>query len=191
MKHLCKIVCGLVLAACGARALEYTPDNKMPVPADYREWVFLTASMDLNYDEPVPGAAAVGHSMLDNIFVNPAAYKAFLATGTWPDKTVLIKENRRAESAGELSRSGKFQAEVMSLEIHVKDEARFDGKWGFFTSNGKLPGAFQPRTASCYSCHQDHAAVDTTFVQFYPTLFPIAKDKGVLSAAYLKDKAGK
>ena len=190
MKHLGRIVCGLLLAACGARALEYTADNRMPVPADYREWVFLTASIDLNYDEPVPGAASA-HSMLDNIFVNPAAYKAFLATGTWPDKTVLIKENRRAESAGELSRSGKFQAEVMSLEIHVKDEARFPDKWAFFTSNGTSPGVLQPRTASCYSCHQDHAAVDTTFVQFYPTLLPTAKDKGVLSAAYLKDKAGK
>lgn len=42
-------------------------------------------------------------------------------------------------------------------------------------------------TASCYTCHREHAAVDTTFVQFYPTLFPIARDKGTLSAAYLKE----
>lgn len=190
MKHLGKIVCGLLLASGAALALDDTADNKMPVPADYREWVFLTASIDLNYDEPVPGAASA-HSMLDNIFVNPAAFKAFLATGAWPDKTVLIKENRRAESAGELSKSGKFQAEVMSLEIHVKDEARFPDKWAFFTSDGKAPGVLQPRTASCYSCHQDHAAVDTTFVQFYPTLMPIAQSKGVLSPAYMKAKAGK
>jgi hypothetical protein len=191
MKHLGKIVAGFLLASGAALALEYTADNKMPVPADYREWVFLTASMDLNYDAPVPGAASMGHSMLDNIFVNPAAYKAFIATGAWPDKTVLIKENRRAEGAGELSKSGEFQAEVMSLEIHVKDEARFPGKWGFFTSDGKSPGRFMPRTANCYPCHQDHAAVDTTFVQFYPTLMPIAQGKGVLSPAYLKSKAGK
>jgi len=31
---------------------------------------------------------------------------------------------------------------------------------------------------NCYSCHSAHAAVDTTFVQFYPTLAPIAKAKG-------------
>jgi hypothetical protein len=30
--------------------------------------------------------------------------------------------------------------------------------------------------------------VDTTFVQFYPTLLPIATSKGTLSAAYLKEK---
>lgn len=186
MKHLGKIVCGFLLASGGSLALEYTTDNKMVVPPDYREWIFLTASLDLNYNEPVPGVTAA-HSMLDNIFVTPAAYKAFIATGKWPDKTVMIKENRRAESAGTLSKSGKFQAEVMSLEIHVKDEARFSQRWGFFmSSDGRAPAAFMPLTANCYSCHQDHAAVDTTFVQFYPTLFPIAKDKGVLSAAYLK-----
>jgi hypothetical protein len=31
--------------------------------------------------------------------------------------------------------------------------------------------------------------VDTTFVQFYPTLLPIAKKKGTLSEAFLKDEA--
>ena len=46
-----------------------------------------------------------------------------------------------------------------------------------------------PTTASCYSCHSEHAAVDTTFVQFYPTLLPIAKAKGTLSAAYQKETA--
>jgi acyl carrier protein phosphodiesterase len=44
-----------------------------------------------------------------------------------------------------------------------------------------------PQTANCYSCHQDHAAVDTTFVQFYPTLMPIAQDKNTIGAAYLKE----
>ena len=46
-----------------------------------------------------------------------------------------------------------------------------------------------PTSANCYSCHADHAAVDTTFVQFYPTLLPIAKSKGTLSAAYQKETA--
>jgi hypothetical protein len=31
--------------------------------------------------------------------------------------------------------------------------------------------------------------VDTTFVQFYPTLMPAAKDKNTLSPNYLKDGA--
>jgi acyl carrier protein phosphodiesterase len=46
-----------------------------------------------------------------------------------------------------------------------------------------------PTTASCYSCHKDHGAVDTSFVQFYPTLMPVAKSKGTLAAGYLKEIA--
>ena len=41
----------------------------------------------------------------------------------------------------------------------------------------------------CYTCHTQHAAVDTTFVQFYPTLLPIAQSKGTLSASYQKESA--
>jgi acyl carrier protein phosphodiesterase len=47
-----------------------------------------------------------------------------------------------------------------------------------------------PQAAPCYSCHQQHAAVDTTFVQFYPTLLAVAKDKGTLSKAYVSEMGG-
>ena len=181
MKHLGKGLLALLVLAAGAALAQET--EKMALPADYRQWVFLTASMDLNYTT----AAAPGHHMLDNVFVNPEAYAAFVKTGAWPNKTILIKENRMAESAGTLSKAGHFQADVMNLEIHIKDEAR-PGKWAFFvSSDGKAAGALMPQSANCYSCHQDHAAVDTTFVQFYPTLMPIAKAKGVLSPSYLKE----
>ena len=46
-----------------------------------------------------------------------------------------------------------------------------------------------PTSADCYTCHAAHAAVDTTFVQFYPTLLPIAEHKGTLSPAYQKEAA--
>jgi hypothetical protein len=45
-----------------------------------------------------------------------------------------------------------------------------------------------PLTEDCYSCHAEHGAVDTTFVQFYPTLKPIAARKGTLEAAYQKSE---
>jgi len=175
------LAAGLLLASVGALAEE--PET-MAVPADYRQWVFLTSSLDLNYKT----TAAPGHHMLDNVFVNPEAYAAFQKTGAWPVGTILIKENRFAESAGTLSKAGQFQAAVRDLEIHIKDGARFPGKWSFFKSDdGKAPAALRPLSADCYSCHQDHGAVDTTFVQFYPTLMPVAKEKGTLSPSYLKD----
>jgi len=76
---------------------------------------------------------------------------------------------------------------VMALEVHVKEESRFPGKWAFFGFDGSKTAKMIPTSADCYSCHAEHAAVDTTFVQFYPTLLPIAKGKGTLSAAYQKE----
>jgi hypothetical protein len=188
-----KVLGGLLLiSGAGVAAPQYRASDKMTVPGDYRNWVFLTSSLDLNY----AAASEPGMHMLDNVFVNPDAYKAFLKTGTWPDQTVMVKENRMAESAGTLSKSGRFQTGVMNLEIHVKDKARFadrfSGGWAFFvSSDGKADGKLMPATANCYSCHQDHGAVDTTFVQFYPTLLGIAKDKATLSTSYLKNDAAK
>src|SRR3546814_4278057 len=73
------------------------------------------------------------HSMFDNIYVPRDAYRAFLATGTWPDGTVLLMEIRGAGSKASINKRGKFQTtEVMGFEAHVKDAARFEGGWAFF-----------------------------------------------------------
>lgn len=182
------ITLSMAQACSAAELLQYTANNQLPVPADYRSWIFLTSSLDLNYDEPVPGAAT-SRSLLDNVFVNPSAYARFLKTGTWPDGTVLIKENRLAASAGTISKSGKFQAQVVSMELHVKDERRFPGKWAFFVTDGKEPARYVAPGANCYSCHAEHGAVDSTFVQFYPTLLQIASEKGTLESRFLKERA--
>jgi hypothetical protein len=73
--------------------------------------------------------------------------------------------------------------------VHVKDEARFAGKWAFFGFGAAKTAKMIRQTASCYSCHDAHGAVDTTFVQFYPTLLPIAKTKRTLSSAYQQETA--
>jgi len=165
----------------------YTADGSLLFPANYREWVYLTSGIDMSYS---PKAMAMDHSMFDNVFVNPDSYKPFLQTGTWPDKTVLVLEVRVAGSKSSINKSGHYQTtELMGREVHVKDESRFPGKWAFFGFDGDGPGKQVPKEATCYSCHEQHAAVDTTFVQFYPTLIEIAKQKNTLSANYLKDEA--
>ena len=75
----------------------------------------------------------------------------------------------------------------MAVEVHVKDEARFPGKWAFFGFGEGKTAKMIPTSVDCYSCHAAHAAVDTTFVQFYPTLLPISTNKGTLSSAYQKE----
>jgi hypothetical protein len=129
----------------------------------------------------------MGGHVFDNVFVNPDAYQAFVKTGTWPDHTMLVLEIRAANGKGSINQSGNFQGGVNGIEVHMKDEARFAGGWRFFSFDEGKPAKMHPLSDSCYSCHSAHAAVDTTFVQFYPTLLPIAASKGTLSAAYQKE----
>lgn len=165
----------------------YTADGKLIFPAQYRQWIYLTSGVDMSYS---PNSGKMDHSMFDNVFVNPSAYQSFLQTGTWPDKTMLVLEVRVAGSNASINKSGHFQTtELMGKEVHVKDEARFPGKWAFFGFDEADTAKMVPKEAACYSCHEQHAAVDTTFVQFYPTLLEIAKAKNTLSANYLKDEA--
>ena len=164
---------------------EYTSDGELKLPENYREWVYLSTGFDMSYS---PAASQMDHHMFDNVFVNPEAYKSFLEKGTWPDKTMLVLEVRGAEGKGSINQKGNFQGtERMGLEVHVRDEARFQGKWAFFGFDDSKTAKMVPTEAACYSCHAAHAAVDTTFVQFYPTLLPIAKSKGILSASYQKE----
>jgi len=166
---------------------EYTAAGDLKLPENYRQWTYLTTGFDMSYSA---NAMQMDHHMFDNVFVNPEAYSAFLANGTWPDKTVLVLEQRMAEGKGSINQRGNFQGtDIMGLEIHVKDEARFPGKWAFFIFDNTNTAKMVATDMACYSCHAQHAAVDTTFVQFYPTLLPLAKAKGTLSTGYLKETA--
>jgi hypothetical protein len=162
-------------------APQFTSDGQMKMPVDYRQWVYLSTGFDMSYN-PV---MQMDHHMFDNVFVNPEAYKAFVKTGTWPDKTTFVLEARRSIDKGSINEKGSYQSsDLMGFEVHVKDESRFPGKWAFFRFDGDKPAPMIPASAECYSCHATHGAVDTTFVQFYPTLLPIAKTKGTLAPGY-------
>lgn len=168
-------------------AVSYDKDGAMLLPANYREWIYLSSGIDMSYTDD----NTAGHSTFDNVFVNPEAYQRFLKTGTWPDKTAFVLEAREARDRGSINLKGHYQGnEVKAIEVHVKDESRFPGKWAFFRMDPSTrKGTLFPPDASCYSCHSAHGAVDTTFVQFYPTLLPIAEQKHTLSPAFLKEPA--
>ena len=175
------LLSGAVANAQAAAGPVYTAAGELMPPRQYREWIYLSTGMNMSY---IRRLAGMGHDMFSNVFVNPEAYREFLRSGTWPDKTMLVLEVRGATSKGSINQQGLYQsANIMGLEVHVKD-ARFQGGWAFFADNGGKPAKQIPYTADCYSCHKDHAAVDTTFVQFYPTLMEIAEKKATLSAGY-------
>ncbi len=153
----------------------YTADGQLVLPSGYREWVYLTSGLGMTYGAPQESADPA----FDNVFVNRAAYDGFLKTGTWPDQTVMVLEIRSSQSKGSINRAGHFQSAVRAVEVHVKDQKRFPSKWGFFGfAPGKNTASLIPSTERCYSCHEKEGAVDTTFVQFYPTLIETAKTKG-------------
>jgi hypothetical protein len=163
---------------------QYTSDGLMRLPTNYREWVFLSSGLAMTYG-PTGQANAQGNPRFDNVFVSPAAYKSFLKTGTWPDKTVMILEIRDSDSHVSINTGGRVQTGLAAVEVHVKDAARFKGDgfkggWAFFAFDKADTAKVIPASARCYSCHEEHGSVDTTFVQFYPTLIDVAKQRGTL-----------
>jgi hypothetical protein len=177
---LCLIARGRTDAVETDDGPHYSSNGRLQFPEHYREWVFLSAGLGMTYG-PMAAERRSENPPFDNVFVDRAAYKAFLSSGHWPDKTMLVLEVRSSRSKGSINQGGHFQTEPLAVEVHVKDEKRFPGQWAFFGFDRQSGTARQiPATADCYSCHAQHGAVDTTFVQFYPTLLNVAKDKGSL-----------
>jgi hypothetical protein len=162
----------------------FTEAGELLRPDDFREWVFLSAGLGMNYNEPPPGAPP-RPANFTNVFVNPASYREFMKTGTWPESTVFILEIRGATTEGSINKGGSYQAGVVAIEAEVKDSSRFPGGWAFYDFGATRDrAAALPATASCYTCHKDHGAVEQTFVQFYPSLMEVARKLGTVRPAY-------
>jgi hypothetical protein len=155
-------------------------------PTDYRSWVFLTSGFAMSYGPVAQAALAGGVDVLDNVYVTPAAYRAFRTSGRWPEATMFVLEIRTAEETGSIVTRGRYQTELVGIEAAVKDTARFGGGgWAYFDfaidGEGPIaPATALPATASCQACHAKNAAVEQTFTQFYPTLLPVAEARGTV-----------
>jgi hypothetical protein len=167
----------------GADGPVFSADGRLRRPVDYREWVYVTSGLGMTYGPA--GAAEDREPRFDNVFVTRAAYREFLDSGAWPDGTMLILEVRAAEEDVSINNGGRTQGGLLAIEAAVKDRGRFpDTGWAYFSfdgPDGPVDAATAlPATASCYSCHREHGAVDNTFVQFYPTLLEAARRHGTV-----------
>jgi hypothetical protein len=171
----------------------FNRDGELLLPPNFREWVNVTSSLNLSYDSEVdPNAPPPDPntppppSVFQNVFASPTAYQQFRRTGTWPNGTMMIIEIRKAVINPTVRDGALVQGDLLAYVADVKDQWRYGGNgWRFFTFNdgkGNIVDKVAPRdlSATCYSCHAEHAAVDNTFVQFYPSLFEIAKQKGTV-----------
>jgi hypothetical protein len=174
------VAAALTICCAWSQEIQFTKDNRLVRPSNYREWTFLSSGLGMTYG---PADGTQSRPLFDNVFVNPAAYKAFLETGKWPDKTIFILEVRESASKGSINQDGHFQSEIAHVSAEVKDSSRFPDKWEYFTlpASGE-PGQALPRSAGCFACHTKNGAVENTFVQFYPTLLPVARAKGTLKS---------
>ena len=153
---------------------DFTSDGKLIRPEGYRKWVFLSSGYGMSYSQQ-----ASDHLMFTNVFVPPADYDYFLEHGTWPGKTMFVLEEYLSESKGSINLHGNYQTELMGLDVEVKDASRFPDKWAYFgfDATQKSSEAISPGQNACWKCHEQHAAVEHSFVQFYPALLSIAKEK--------------
>ena len=168
----------------------YENGTDLVLPADYRAWPFIGAGLGMTYDgERGTQAGGAENPRFTHAFVNPSAYERFMQTGTWPDGTVFMLEFRASQSEGSINRSGRFATRLTFLEAEVKD-ARFPDGWAFyaFGPGDNLARAAKPlagaEVAPCVECHSEHAAVERTFVQFYPHLLDVARAKGTLNPGH-------
>src|SRR4029077_10667694 len=171
---LCSIVIGNSTGAAGDGMLQpQYSGNKLIRPEDYREWVYISSGIGMNYNPTVSEP-----ERFTNVFVPQWAYREFISTGKWPDKTMFALEDRAAESKGSINKEGHFQTDLISLAVEVKDESKFPEKWAYFGFSENAKTAEAKPKQDCWQCHNEHAAVENTFVQFYPTLKPVAQRFG-------------
>jgi hypothetical protein len=169
------IVLGLISAAPDSPSPmpQYAKNNQLLRPDNYREWIFLSSGLGMSYS-PSPGSMV----MFTNVFVPQWAYHEFMKSGKWPDKTMFVVEDRGSETKGSIVKSGHFQTDWMGIGVEVKDETHSPDKWQYFSFDEDAKSAQANPKQGCWQCHEDHAAVEHSFAQFYPTLKPIAKKFG-------------
>jgi hypothetical protein len=150
----------------------YNEKGLLLAPEGYREWMFVGANIGMGYSEEAPNPAKA--SAFHNIYLDPRAYRTYVETGTFPDKTMLVMEVVTSATRESINKQGRFEDRFLGIEVALKDESRFPEKWAYFNFIGPQGTALKEASAfpktSCWTCHNKHGETDNVFVQFYPVL---------------------
>ena len=151
-------------------------------PTDYREWIYVTSGLDMSYSrrparpphvrqrvrEPGGLAGLQAHRHVAGQDDDGARDPRRPHQGL--DQQARLLPGRRPDGRGGARQGHRALRRRLGL-LHVRGH--------------RQAGREIPRDVDCYCCHRRTRAVDTTFVQFYPTMLAIAKAKGTFAAAYL------
>jgi hypothetical protein len=148
----------------------YDANRNLLLPDDYRRWVLAGTSLGLSYSE-----GAGGMQMFNTTLIEPSAYRHFAESGEFREGTMLALVLQGVGTNAMPARRGQFATDVHGVEMAVKDSTRVPEGWAYYNFGGSMMGGLrssaapQPR-GSCYNCHDEHAARDHVFLQFYRLL---------------------
>ena len=168
----------LALAQAGGEkdtAPQYDASGALIRPQHFETWVFVGSSTGLTYEA---GIRSQGAGEFHDVYLRPESYREYARTGKFPEKTVLVLALYPPDEKVAPAKAGYFEGDLEAMAAAVKDHERFPEGWAYFNF-GKGSHLKEKATANpkemCFSCHQQHAADDNVFVQFYPILRPIMK----------------
>jgi Cytochrome P460 len=176
---------------------QYDSGGQLLLPQGFETWIFAGSNLGLGYAKGVT-AVTQGESRrpaeqnYHNVYINPIGYSQYLATGTFPEGTMLVMDVYEAAQT-EISstarpsvlNAGTFNGKRRRIEVAVKDANRPNRRddpqhlsvqaWAYYAFDFVAPGHLQPGAgrfddSACYACHVDHAGDENVWVQFYPTL---------------------
>jgi hypothetical protein len=171
-------------------APQYTADGKLVTPTGFETWVFVGSNLGLGYQKELPVTTAKESAQADtqvfhNIYINHEAYAYFREKHEFPELTMLVMEIFTAagkEPKGVVT-AGVYNDQRIGLQVAVKDSTHpskpSNSPWAYYIPQDweddahhhpLLPSSKAFGSASCESCHHDHASMDHVWVQFYPTL---------------------
>lgn len=166
------LLAGLSAGTAPMAQPRYANGNELLRPEGYRDWKFIAANYGMGYTEGQPETSA--NATFHNIFMQPEAFQRYAKTGEFPDGTMLVMEVIRPGTNASINKRGVFQDKYRGIEVALKDSKKFAEKWAYFNFIGRDGAELSQAKAfpkdSCWKCHNEHAAKDNVFLQFYPIL---------------------
>lgn len=150
---------------------QYDKSGALLVPKDFHTWMFVGSSIGLSYSKD---SDPYGPGMFHNVYTQPEAYREFMKTGKFPEKTIFIIDMYDSTKNVSIAKHGYTEGARMGLDVSVKDHDHSPDGWAYYNfgySNGKFSekAMANPKEA-CFACHAAHAASDNVFTQFYAVL---------------------